>query len=233
MFEGLPALIRFIVDGMMRDRYRGSGAIVVYHLLGDVVNATDHALTHYLPLELAHPCLQNSSFGSPRGKWAKFTNDDFETVDQCVRRLLPVAWNWYGDEGRIEGPRHHIGFKDAWYWMSQVRELYASCSVDPVQPTLTLSVLHLQDWIDSERSRFRAVHSEPSFVREGWPPIVTKTRCDIVDHGRVLELQRAGFANLQALRSSVHRFGAWLRANSTLADVTAPHAGSLSESCLG
>src|SRR5262249_34225229 len=70
----------------------GSLAIVVFHLLGDLANAAELALTHYLPLTLTEDFLQNSSIGPPYQKWAKFTNEDFHELDLALVRLLPVVW---------------------------------------------------------------------------------------------------------------------------------------------
>ena len=94
MLEGLPSVFDYLISGVTRERHRGSLVVVLYHLLGDVVNAAEHALTHYFPLTLAESFLQNSSLGTPYQKWAKFTNDDFRKLDECVRRLIPAAWSW-------------------------------------------------------------------------------------------------------------------------------------------
>ena len=60
----------------------------VFLMQSDVINHYRYALTHYLPLSLDKPFLQNSSIGSPYEKWAKFTNDDFDMFSFAVTNLI-------------------------------------------------------------------------------------------------------------------------------------------------
>ena len=71
MLEGLPSLFEYVIGVVTRQRQRGSLAVVLYHLLGDVVNAAEHALTDYFPLTLSESFLHNSSIGTPYQKWAQ------------------------------------------------------------------------------------------------------------------------------------------------------------------
>lgn len=63
-------------------------AATVFLMQRDVLNQYRYALSHYLPLDLAAPFLQNSSIGTPYQKWAKFTNDDFSCLSFHVGNLL-------------------------------------------------------------------------------------------------------------------------------------------------
>jgi len=87
--------IRFVLDDAIRclEAYSEEIAIkplpaTVFLMQQDVVNHLAHALTHYFPLTLDAPFLQNSSLGTPYEKWAKFTNDDFELFFTCFRNLV-------------------------------------------------------------------------------------------------------------------------------------------------
>lgn len=60
----------------------------VFLMQRDVINHYRYALSHYLPLTLDKPFLQNSSIGTPYEKWAKFTNSDFEMLSARINILL-------------------------------------------------------------------------------------------------------------------------------------------------
>lgn len=62
--------------------------ISVYMMQRDVVNHLRYAATHYLPISLSAPYLQDSSLGPPYTKWAKFTNDDFEILSFACITLM-------------------------------------------------------------------------------------------------------------------------------------------------
>ena len=60
----------------------------VYMFQRDVVNHYRHAATHYFPISLDEPYLQNSSIVSPYEKWAKFTNEDFDLLNFACLNLM-------------------------------------------------------------------------------------------------------------------------------------------------
>lgn len=60
----------------------------VFMMQRDVINHYRHALTHYLCIPLDSHFLQGSSLGSPYVKWAKFTNEDFESLSFTINSLL-------------------------------------------------------------------------------------------------------------------------------------------------
>jgi hypothetical protein len=247
MLEGLPSLFEYVIGVVTRQRQRGSLAVVLYHLLGDVVNAAEHALIHYFPLTLSESFLQNSSIGTPYQKWAKFTNEDFQNVDQCLRRLIPAAWEWY--DQTINRPLHEGGIdlanpeswfeksaaiKDAWHWFHVVKTEYTCCFVNSDEPALTLSAINLNGWVDWTEGRFLNVCNRPPWdPPQRVPPIITKSVRDIADRSAVTELQRVGLARLEELREANGRFAGWLRANYTMEEITAPHRGTLSGGLLG
>jgi hypothetical protein len=134
LLEGLPSLFDYVIGMVTGQPRRDSLAVVIYHLLGDVVNAGGHALTHYFPQTLTEPFLQNSSIGTPYQKWAKFTNDDFQKVDHCLRRLVPTAWQSWA-EPIDRSSREEVGsIKDAWYWFYTINTQYACCVVNSDEP---------------------------------------------------------------------------------------------------
>ena len=60
----------------------------IYLMQRDVVNHYEYAITHYFPIPLSMPYLQNSSIGSPYEKWRKFTNDDFDLLAFAIHNLI-------------------------------------------------------------------------------------------------------------------------------------------------
>jgi hypothetical protein len=234
VLEGLPSLFDYLIGGVTRAPHRGSLAVVIYHLLGDAVNAAEHALTHYLPLTLTESFLQGSSLGTPYQKWAKFTNEDFKKLDQCVRRLVPAAWNWYDEAVDRATVELFASRKDAWHWFHTVNTQYAACVVNPSEPELTVSAFNLGGWVEPVGGRFLNVWNRPPWDDAEPPPaIVTKATHDICDRAAVRELQRMGVARLAELRGLVARFAGLLRAHCTMGEITAPHSGTLSDCWLG
>ena len=234
MIQGLPSLFEYVVGMVTGDERRDSLAVVLYHLLGDVVNAVEYALNHYFPLTLAESFLQNSSIGTPYHKWAKFTNEDFRRVDECLRRLVPAVWSWYAEtvDGSYRGKWGAM--KEAWNWFYIIKEEYTCCMIDPGEPALTLAVLNLDGWVESAGGPFRSVWTQaPWEPPVPVPPVVTKVVWDIADRAVIGDLRRAGRARLDELRAAHQSLALWLRANYTMEQVTALHGGTLSEGLLG
>ena len=150
MFEGLPSVFEYVIGLATRRQKHDSFAVVVYHLLGDIVNAAELALVHYFPLTLEDSCLQNSSIGPPYAKWAKFTNEDFQEVDQCLQRLIPVGWRGY--EQLIHESPEGVYRKEAWHWFHSVKLKYSCCVIDELKPTLTLAAININGWVKSTQA---------------------------------------------------------------------------------
>ncbi|WP_437605501.1 hypothetical protein WMF20_30900 [Sorangium sp. So ce834] len=231
MLEGLPTLSEYVmcISTVARKRPCGSLALVVYHLLGDMVNAAEHALGDYFPLTLAEPFLQNSSLGSPYQKWAIFTNEDFSMLDACARRVVLAGWKAYEEAvGPLDDDRSK---KDAWHWFHSVYTQYASCVVSREEPSLTLSTVSLMGWVEPGTHTFMNVVNRPE-PPASTPPIVALTTRDISDRTAIAELRGVGLGNLRELRRLNHQFALWLRSNCTIEELTAPHSGALSDTSL-
>jgi hypothetical protein len=184
MLEGLPSVFRYTTDLVRRAPHRDSLAVVIYHLLGDVVNAAELALTHYFPLTLTESFLQNSSIGTPYQKWAKFTNEDFQKVDQCLQRLVPAGWNCYWEDHGYPSPGEAATLKVAWHWFHTLNTRYVCCSVRADEPELTLSAVNIDGWVEHGGTGFllllnRGRWEPPVDV----PPLVTKRTLAISDRG--------------------------------------------------
>lgn len=234
MLEGLPLIFDYVIKMVTARPQRHSLAIVIFHYLGDIANAADHALTHYFPISLDEPYLQNSSLGTPYQKWAKFTNDDFLNLDACLQTLVPAVWQWYDQTLDWDSRGEFGAMKDAWHWLEVVKTKYSSCVIDSNEPVLTLSEINIQGWVESSEGRFLNVWNRPPWDRgEPPPPIVTKSEHDIVDRSVVAKLHEAGLENLTLLREAIESFSEWLRINYTMDDVTSPHNGTLSDYWLG
>jgi hypothetical protein len=222
---------------VIQHRRCDSLAIVILHLLGDVANAAELALTHYLPLTLTEPYLQNSSLGPPYHKWALFTNDDFQIVDQCVQRLVPVAWKLYQDAARdllFSENLHRSGFrpitmKHAWTWFDVVNSDYVCCRINAADPVLTVSALNVKSWLNlPAESRVESRSAQPSDQIDVLPTLV-KSSWPISDRATVKELQAVGLTRLNEMRGTILRFGSWITANCTLEQLIAPHKGTFSD----
>ncbi|MGK3966636.1 hypothetical protein WMF01_39290 [Sorangium sp. So ce1667] len=231
MLEGLPTLSEYVIciSTVARKRPCGSLALVIYHLLGDMVNAAEHALGHYFPLTLTEPFLQNSSLGSPCQKWATFTNEDFGMLDACARRVVVAGWKAYEEAfGSLAGDRSR---KDAWHWFHSVYTQYASCVVSHEGPSLTFSTVSLMGWVEPGAHTFMNLVNRPD-PQASTPPIVALTTRDISDRTAIAEMRELGLANLRELRRLNHQFALWLRGNCTMEELTAPHDGTLSDTWL-
>ena len=244
MFEGLPSLFNYVADLVMRGPRRDSLAVVIYHLLGDVVNAGEHALVHYLPLTLEEDFLQNSSIGTPYQKWARFTNEDFENFDRSLFYLVPAVWQWYHRKtfdlvdlmaNDLTATRTEIGSpKDAWCWFDRVCDCYGSCKINSSRPELTVWAINIRGWVDPDTGffvhRISPVHRPPGAEV---PPVVTPTTWDIQDRERISELAERGHSRLVEMRSSQQRLADWLRATYTVEDILARHEGTLQGTTFG
>jgi hypothetical protein len=62
--------------------------VAVYMMQRDAINHYRYAATHYFPISLTEPYLQDSSLGPPYTKWAKFTNDDFDLFSFTCLTLM-------------------------------------------------------------------------------------------------------------------------------------------------
>jgi hypothetical protein len=233
VFEGLPFLFEYVIGMVAGQRRRDSLGVVIHHLLGDVVNAAEYALTHYFPLTLTESFLQNSSIGTPYQKWAKFTNDDFQKVDHCLRRLVPTAWQSWAEPIDRSSREKVVSTKDAWYWFYTINTQYACCVVNPEEPVLNVSAINIDGWVAAAGGRFLSFWNRPWDRTEQPPPIVTKSAWGIVDRATVMDLQVIGLTRLEELRVAMSRFAVWLRANCTMEELTAPHQGTLSDCWLG
>jgi hypothetical protein len=233
MLEGVPEFVDYVIATVPEQPAKSSLAVVAYHLLGDVVNASDLALTHYLPLTLNEEYLQNSSIGSPYQKWAKFTTEDFRDVDHTLQRLMPVAWQLY--EGYVSATVPEPGRvkKSAWRLYAAINERYRSCMVDRDTPSLTMSVINparLLQQVTDQRTCDRPEWKFRESDADGEQTLLT-LRVDISDRSVVTGLQRAGLERLGEMRASKGRFGEWLRSNYTMEDVTSEHGSTLNEGC--
>ena len=248
VLQGLPSLFDYVVAEVTARRQQDSFPIVIYHLLGDVTNAIESALPDYFVVSLDSPGLQNSSRGTPYQAWAQVCNESFEKVDKCMRRLMPAVLHWFDETSSDRMCEHGEGVKDAWHWFRTVTEEYACCVIKEDESVLILSSINLPGWLDEE-GRFLPIWTQAAwsegevqlpFWREiPWqkgeplPPIVLKSARELRDRSALVELRRDGLERLNKLRTLNARLAAWLCANYTMEQITAPHGGTLSDCWLG
>jgi hypothetical protein len=239
LLEGLPSLFEYIIGLVTRHRRCDSMAVVIYHLLGDVANAAENALTRHLPATLNEPYLQKPNHGTPYIGWAHFTNRDFEMVDRCLQRLEHAAWKLYMDAAwRMMANKNvdragfrPISIKDTYVWFDVFNADYVCCVVKPFEPVLTVSAVNIESWLNAaaERRVKNRSSGPPLHGIEERPPVVTKSTWSISDRATVSELQAVGLTRLNEMRETTHRFASWLTANCTLEQLLAPHQGTLSD----
>lgn len=234
MLDGLPSFFEYVIKLASAPSKRNSTAIVLYHLLDEVINACEDALNHYLPLNLDEPFLQNSSIGTPYQKWAKFTSEDFEEVDESLHRLIPAVWQRYqqvfGWRSASASNQEKSAENDAWRWLDRFNTEYVCAVVKRESPELTTSTINITGWIDPSTGCFRKfLNRPPSRQLEQPPSIVTHLIYDISDRSVISELRSDGLANLGLLREANANFANWLRVNYSMDDATAGHEGTLSD----
>jgi hypothetical protein len=235
LLAGLPSLVDYAVSLAQRQRERDSLAIVVYHLIGDLVNASRHALIHYWPLERTGPVFEQTHFASPYVKWATITNEDFQRVDRCLQRLLEPMWHgyarmtWPQSSAEFNDPYRSRGIesrKDAWFLFDGVKRRYTCCRIDVGTPVIETAAIEAGGAVD-----------ESGWVRNHWNrrsrpdderfKIVTFSKHDIAERRIILEMQAVGLERVERMNAARAEFALWLRSNYSLEDVTAVHKGTL------
>ena len=66
-YKGLPELFEYVIGLVERRQKREIQAIMAFHLLCEILNASEHAIFHYFVLTLNESFLQNPQHGPPYG----------------------------------------------------------------------------------------------------------------------------------------------------------------------
>ncbi|HEY2585192.1 MAG TPA: hypothetical protein VGI81_05455 [Tepidisphaeraceae bacterium] len=235
MFEGLPDVGEYVARLVLRRRVPGPLGIVIYHHLGDLMNAAEYALSHYFPISLDEPYLQNSSLGTPYQKWAYFTNKDFAEAAECLRRLIVATFHYYEHTNDSRHSDEITTLKDASHWFREMATGYACCVIDPDRQRLATTAVDVTPFADSETTRFRNVWNRPPWERSDGPSptVVRRTVIDIDDRYVVHRLHAEGAARLRQLRRVRDELANGLKSVLTVDDVLAGHAGHLSQWWIG
>lgn len=217
MYEGIPELFDFVIGLVEYKPVHDSWAIVAYHLLSELLKTAHHALVHYFTLTLNEEFLQNSHIGAPYQKWAKFTNDDFQAVDKCLKALLPVISHMYSEISNVDYSYGGGSTRSEWIWLETLKKKYTCCQINQGNPSLTLSTINFDGWLEHSRKKFGNVYSFKT------APVVIKTKLHIADRSILIEQMNVGKARLDKMMDSLDRLAKWLEANYTIAEVTATH----------
>lgn len=215
MYEGIPELFDFVIGLIEYKPVHDSWAIFAYHLLSELLKAAHHALVHYFTLTLNENFLQNSQIGTPYQKWAKFTNDDFQAVDKCLKALLPVINHMYSEISCVDYSYGGGSTRSEWKWMETLNKKYTCCQINRDKPSLTLSTINFDGWLEHSRKKFGKVYSFKT------APVVIKTELHIADRSILIEQMKVGKARFNNMRDSLARLAKWLEVNYTMAEVTA------------
>ena len=219
LYEGIPEFIDFAISLVEHKPKCDSLAIVAYHLLGDIVHAAEHGLRHYLTLTLEESFLQNSHIGTPYQKWAKFTSEDFKSLDICLKSLIPVLDDIYSEISMVDDSYGAESRRSSFLWFAEFDKRYTSCVVSFNTASLTVSAINFGGWLDVSYMKFGNVYCFKT------APVVTKTEMPVVDRSVLLELQRVGKIRVEKMKTSLVRLAGWLEVNYTMADVIASRRG--------
>ena len=244
MLEGLPDLFEWTVGMVTNRRQHDSLQVVVFHLLGDLQNAAAVGLSQLFShvKNMSRPTLQ--PFGSPiswqnsaktddHERWVRHSNEDFERVDACVHRLMLALGLWCSQTADWRDENDFFSNWDAYFWLHAVKAEYVSCVVGTPWGSLTYASLDVAGFVDSVSWRFLPIWSPNRRQDEvERPAVVTKVVHELSDTAANFELQRLGFERLEKMRVCHDAFAAWLRANCTMEEVTAPHSKTLSDGVL-
>jgi hypothetical protein len=219
IFDGIPDLCDLLISLVERKPHCSSLSIVAYHNLCNVIDSTRHALNHYFTLKLNKSFLQNSHIGTPYQKWAKFTNEDFQQVDDNLKSLFPIIVQLYNDISCTNNDYSH-DVKSIDIWLDKVNEEYSCLRANPDEPSLTLTAICFNNWIDPSSLQikdFCQYHLKKKV------PIVTEMEISLADRSILTELQNAGIIRVEKMLASLEQFANWLETNCTLTDITARH----------
>ena len=227
IYEGIPKLFDVVIDLVEHRPVRDIKSIVAFDLLNEIMAAAEHAIVHYFSLTLNEDFLQKSHLGAPYQKWASVTNENFQKVDQYLKSLIPIielfeseCYNYttFLIEERPElkdylSSFNGAGYRNALTWLYSLKKEYACCIVNPDEPSLTLSAIKFDGWLDATSGRFT------SELRYEEPPVVIKSEIAITDRSILQDLQSIGSRRTQDLNSSVKLLATWLEANYTMSDI--------------
>ena len=214
IYKGLPELFEYVIGLVERRQKREIQAIMAFHLLSEILTASEYAIVHYFALTLNESFLQNSQHGSPYQKWALFTNENFSKVDQYLKLLTPIIEHFLGPETVLNS--HVDGFKKILFLFYRLNNEYACCEVRLDEPLLTISAIGFDCWLDTAKGSLKPT---PSGIRE-FPPIAIKSVISIADRSVLKNLQSEGLIRVEELRVLLMRFAAWLEANYVMSDIT-------------
>ena len=213
IYKGLPELFEYVIGLVERRQKREIQAIMAFHLLCEILNASEHAIVHYFALTLNEPFLQNSQHGSPYQKWALITNENFSKVDQNVKLLTPIIEHFLGPETVLDS--HVDGFKKILFLFYRLNNEYSCCEVRLDEPLLTISAIGFDTWLDTANG---SIKPTPSGIRE-FPPIAIKSVISIADRSVLKDLQSEGLIRVEELRALLAQFAARLVTNYSVRDI--------------
>jgi hypothetical protein len=229
LFAGFPEFYDAAANLLRTTPQRNATAAVLCRDMGDLLHAAEYALTHYFPIDLSAPYLQRSSLGTPYQKWAHFTNDDYASVDVCVRALLRTTYRvWHGsNEARIDHTRGAI--KSAWAWFEAVHRQFRSCAISKVSPELLVGAispdLARRVLADLTEGALDDVPMETSAVVFSSVPLQ--------DRSVLHDFQTEGAHQLLLMNGTLANLRNWVATHFTAADLVANSPGSAADFSFG
>jgi hypothetical protein len=212
-------IVTFSIDFISKRKKDSAGWSKIYKLylsLGDVIEKSEMAINHYLPLPLDTPFLQNSStFKSPVEKWVAVTNEDFRAVQHAVKefldefRSLAQILEIYDEDlkGKID---FHIKWKSIWY--SAFEELYMAGELQSDGKSFRRKWLKLKDKaVEGEKYHLKPKDITEKFLLEELIDISTIEKRD--------ELIHLGKRNIEELKAAKQRLAVFIRENCKIEDL--------------
>ena len=157
---------------------------------------------------------------TPHERWALGTNEDFAIVDASIRNLLKNVLRYYDETLTKIDPMDAASSKGVDRCFHYIGAHYCSCSVDKNGPRLTVSAIHLDDWI-YPNLRFRK-----DLVKAGHPKtpeVLSRETHDVSNRTRVLDLHASGMRVLRELVDLYVSLHEQLIEMLTIDDVLAAH----------
>ena len=215
IFKGIPELFELVTHVVERRAHRDSLSIVAFRTLSKILECCEHAMIHYFTLTLNEPFLQNSHRGTPYQKWADGVNQDFQRVDQHVKSLAPTIEELSFDTYDLNTGSFTVGeIKHAAMWLTRLNKEYECCVVNLGDPSMTLSAISFEKWLDPTGSPFTFDSDS------GTPPVAINSEISIDDRAVLTDIQHDGIIRVEELRSLLTHFAAWLDTNYTMSDIT-------------
>jgi hypothetical protein len=218
MLSELIEIIKFFSGLLEKYKSRKTGCralLTAYESCKELINHSEHLLTHFFQESIDHPALNYSSQGkSPVQKWVEYSNEDFEALDRAAKKFIEdiVA---VGLVLEITDPnlkdQANMLIEEKRGWLSRFRDIYISGRLNNDGRRLFTKWLRLPDW-----SKYHLRYLKEDYI----DTLVAETIFDdVVNMVRRKVLIRDGTTNVELLRSFQKKLAEYIRQNCSIDDM--------------